>query len=369
MWNYKQPTEIRFGIGERKALPEIVERFGKRAVLVTDPGVKGYPATAEIIEMLGPDARLFSEVEPNPTVSSVDKLAETINAHSADVVIALGGGSALDCAKAASSVAVQGGPTSRYHSGGEKLDERHLPLIALPTTAGTGSEVTPIAVLDDPEKGVKTPLIHDNFFPRVALIDPELTFTMPPKVTAATGFDALAHAIEGYWSKNHQPICDLMALEAVRLFFRHFPLVLDNPGNREAREGMSMTALLGGLAFQLPKNAAVHACSYPLSSKYHLPHGVACAMTLDHFVRFNSEEMGERGVALAQSAGFKDMDALADAIASLKSQSGLATTLREAGVAEGEIDALVQASFHPVMNNNPRQVRAEELKQLYLQML
>lgn len=369
MWNYRQPTEIRFGAGERQALPEVVARFGKRPILVTDPGIKGFPTTAEIIGMLGPDAQLFSEVEPNPTVSSVDKLAETMNAHSADVVIALGGGSALDCAKAACSVAVQGGPASRYHSGGEKLDSRHIPLIAIPTTAGTGSEVTPVSVLDDPEKSIKSPLVHDNFYPDVALIDPELTLTMPPQVTAATGFDALAHAIEGYWSKNHQPICDLMALEAVRLFFRHFPLVLEDPSNREAREGMSMTALLGGLAFQLPRTAGVHACSYPLSSKYHLPHGVACAMTLDHFVRFNSEEMGDRGVALARSAGLRDMEALADAIAALKVRSGLATTLREAGVAEGEIDALVQASFHPVMNNNPREVCAEDLKQLYLQML
>ena len=130
-----------------------------------------------------------------------------------------------------------------------------------------------------------------------------------------------------------------------------------------------MTALLGGLAFQLPKNAAVHACSYPLSSKYHLPHGVACAMTLDHFVRFNSEEMGDRGIALARAAGLNDMSALADAIADLKSRSGLVTTLREAGVSEQDLDGLVQASFHPVMNNNPRQVSAEDLKQLYLQML
>jgi alcohol dehydrogenase len=192
---------------------------------------------------------------------------------------------------------------------------------------------------------------------------------MPALVTAATGFDALSHAIEGYWSKNHQPICDLMALETVRLFFRHFPTVLNDPTDREAREGMSMAALLGGLAFQLPKNAAVHACSYPLSSKYHLPHGVACAMTLDHFVRFNGEAMGERGVALALAGGFANMAALADAIADLKSRSGLIVTLREAGVSEGELDGLVLASFHPIMNNNPRQVCAEDLRQLYVQML
>ena len=369
MWNYKQPTEIRFGIGERKALPEVVARFGKRPVLVTDPGIRDLPATKEILEALGPDAWLFSEVEPNPTVSSVDNLAKIINAHDADVVIALGGGSSLDCAKAACSVAAQGGSARKYHSEGSAFDSRHFPLIAVPTTAGTGSEVTPISVLDDPEKGIKAPLAHDNFFPKVAVVDPELTLTMPKHVTAATGFDALAHAIEGYWSKNHQPICDLMALETVRLFFKHFPVVLNGGSDLEAREGMSMTALLGGLAFQLPKNAAVHACSYPLSSKYHLPHGVVCAMTLDHFVRFNSSAMEDRGIALAEAANMKDMFALADAIADLKSRSGLLTSLREVHIREEDLDDLVQASFHPIMSNNPREVTPEDLKWLYLQML
>ncbi|MBP6964926.1 MAG: iron-containing alcohol dehydrogenase [Armatimonadetes bacterium] len=369
MWTYKQPTEIRFGTGERKALPEVVARLGKRPIVVTDTGIRGLPTTAEIIEMLGPDTPVFSEVEPNPTVSSVDRLAETINARSSDVVVALGGGSALDCAKAACSVALQGVPTRRYHSEGAVFDSRRLPLIAMPTTAGTGSEVTPVSVLDDPEKGVKAPVVHDNFYPSVAVVDPELTLTMPAHVTAATGFDALSHAIEGYWSKNHQPICDLMALEAAGLFFKHFPNVLTDGSNLEAREGMSKVALLAGLAFQLPRTASVHACSYPLSSEYHLPHGVACAMTLDHFVRFNGDAMGERGVALARAGGFADMPALADAIAGLKSRSGLVTNLSEAGVTEGELDALVQASFHPIMNNNPRRVCAEDLRQLYVQML
>ncbi len=369
MWNYRQPTEIWFGIGQRMALPDVVARFGKRPILVTDASILGLPMTAEILDLLGAGTPVFPEVEPNPTVTSVDRLAEMTNAQSADVVVALGGGSALDCAKAACSVAVQGGPTRKYHSEGAVLDSRHLPLIAIPTTAGTGSEVTPISVLDDPEKGVKAPIAHDSFFPKAALVDPELTFTMPAHVTAATGFDALAHAIEGYWSRNHQPICDLMALETVRLFFRHFPEVLDDPTDREAREGMSTAALLGGLAFQQPKNAAVHACSYPLSSRYHLPHGAACAMTLDHFVGFNGEVMGERGVALARAGGFADMPALADAIAGLKIRSGLITTLREAGVSDDELDGLVQASFHPIMNNNPRPVSAGELKQLYKKML
>lgn len=369
MWNYRQPTEIMFGVGTRKRLPEIAAKFGGRPVLVTDAGLRNMAMTVETLELLGPNALLFAEVEPNPTVGTVDKLAELIRKNGVDVVVALGGGSSLDCAKAASSVACQEGSIRSYHSEGKTLDSRHLPLIAVPTTAGTGSEVTPISVLDDSEKGIKAPLAHDNFYPRLAIIDPELTLTMPRHVTAMTGLDALSHAIEGYWSKNHQPVCDLMALKSIEQIFAHLPAVLEDGSDIEARTGMSMAALLGGLAFQMPKNAAVHACSFPLSNKYHMPHGSACAFTLDHFARFNAPAMGDRGIALAKAAGFDDMYALADAIAQLKIKAGLPCTLGEVGISEADLDDLVQGSFHPIMNNNPRQVTAADLKTLYLQML
>lgn len=365
MWTYTQPTEISFGVGARKSLPEIAARFGSRSVLVTDCALCELPMVAETLNALGDGAVMFSNVEPNPQVTSVDALAELLVSHGAEVCVAVGGGSSLDCAKAACSVALQGGPTRKYHSEGVALGLEHLPLIAIPTTAGTGSEVTPISVLDDPLKNIKAPLTHPNFFPKVALIDPELTLTKPRTVTASTGLDALAHAIEGYWSKNHQPICDTLAKEAVRLVFEHLPRVLEDGSDLAAREGMSLAALLGGLAFQLPKNAAVHACSFPLSSDYHLAHGTACAMTLDLFCRYNAPAMGERGGALAAAGRFKSMEALADGIAHIKANSGLPTRLREIGVTEAELDSIVEGSFHPLMNNNPRPITPEVLRELY----
>jgi len=368
-WRYRQPTEIIFGRGERAQLPDLVARFDGPAVLVTDRVLADLPIIADLRERLGEGVPIFAEVEPNPTVSMVDALAEVLRANGATVAVAAGGGSSLDCAKAACSVALQDGSARGYHSEGAALDARHLPLIALPTTAGTGSEVTPIAVLDDPEKGVKAPLVHDNLFPTVALVDPELTVSMPRPVTASTGFDALAHAIEGYWSRNHQPMCDLFALEAVRLVFRHLERVLADGADLEAREGMSMAALLGGLAFQAPKNAAVHACSFPFSATYHLPHGTACALTLDHFIRFNGPDLGERGRALARAAGCADMVQLADEVARMKAEAGLPTTLGEVGVTAEDIDALVEASFHPLMDNNPREVTPAALAGIYRNML
>jgi alcohol dehydrogenase len=368
MWTWKQPTVIHSGAGSRARISEIAESLGSRPVLVSDAVLRDLPVTGEIIGLLGEDVRTFFEVPANPTVAAVDALAALIRGEDRDVVIALGGGSSLDCAKAAASIAVQGGSAREYHSEGRKLDGRHVPLVALPTTAGTGSEVTPISVLDDTEKGIKGPIVHDNFFPDAALLDAETHVTMPPYVTACTGLDALSHAIEGYWSKNHQPICDVLAKEAVRLVFRFLPRAFEAGDDIEAREGMSLAALLGGLAFQLPKNAAVHACSFPLSSRYHLPHGAACAMTLDHFMRFNAPALGERGIALALAAGFEDMNAMADAVAALKKHFGVACCLRDAGVEAAELDGLTEASFHPLMDNNPREVTPAELRSLYADM-
>ncbi|HPO14169.1 MAG TPA: iron-containing alcohol dehydrogenase family protein [Candidatus Hydrogenedentes bacterium] len=368
-WLYRQPTEIRFGCGIRQELGGVAASLGKRTVLVTDRTLVKQDTTLEVIHHLGGNTPVFSDIEPNPTVHSVDLLAGVIRQEGSDVVVALGGGSSLDCAKAAASIALQGTPARAYHSEGKTLDARHLPVITIPTTAGTGSEVTPIAVLDDPEKSIKAPLVHDNFFPKVALVDPELTVTMPKFVTACTGLDALAHAVEGYWSRNHQPICDLMAREAAGLVFRHLPSALADGGDLGAREGMSLAALLGGLAFQLPKNAAVHACSFPLSNRYHLAHGLACAMTLDWFIRFNTPVLGGRGLALARAAGFNDLDAMADAVATLKRQALLPLRLSEAGAKIEEVDSLVEASFHPLMKNNPREVTASDLRSLYLEIM
>lgn len=368
-WIYQQPTRIHFGPGGREKIPELAGALGQRPVLVTDRALRQLDSVAALVRALGPAASIFSNVEPNPTVAAVDALVKLIGEEQADVLVAVGGGSALDCAKAAGAIARQGGTARQYHSEGRTFDTRRLPLIAVPTTAGTGSEVTPIAVLDDTEKKIKAPLAHPSLFPTVAVIDPELTVSMPKQVTASSGLDALSHALEGYWSKNHQPICDLLACEAARLVFQHLPTAFNEPQNLVAREGMCRAALLGGMAFHLPKNAAVHACSFPLSSRYHLPHGAACAMTLDSFIRFNASALGERGTTLARAAGFTDLLALADAVAALKKIVGLPARLREIGVTAAELDGLVEASFHPLMNNNPRPVSPAELRVLYAEIL
>lgn len=362
-WNFKIPVDIHFGSGCVKQLGELA--VGRQTVLVTDAGLRGLDFVKGIEQQLTL-AAVFSDVSPNPTVANVDALAAVLRDTQAQTVVALGGGSVMDCAKAACCLAKTDEPSVRaFHTEGKKFDGERISLIAVPTTAGTGSEVTPFAVLDDTEKGVKGPIASDLFYPSAAIIDPQLTVSLPKHITAATGLDALSHAMEGYWSKNHQPTCDLLAKEAARLIFENLPKVYENPSDLDARGAMSYAALLAGMAFQLPKNAMVHACSFPLSSRYHLPHGVACAFTLEFALQLNSSARDGRMEDFAQTCGFASIQEMGAAIRKLKSDGGLPCTLKEAGIPSEGIDELVKESFHPLMNNNPVEVTADHLRQMY----
>lgn len=365
LWTFKLPTAVTFGGGCVAQLPQIASAWGNRPLLVADRDLVKLPPFARVREVL-PGAPVFSDVTPDPSVASVDALAAQLRDGGHDVVIAVGGGSAMDCAKAAACLAVGDMPSIRaVHSEGAPLGAARLPLIAVPTTAGTGSEVTPFAVLSDTEKQVKGPIAGDALYPVHAVVDPELTHSLPLKVTLVTGLDALSHAIEGYWSRNHQPICDVMAIEAARLICANLKRVAQQPGDSEARAAMSYAATLGGAAFQLPKNAMVHACSYPLSARYHMAHGAACAFTLEEAIRFNAPVMGERMTAFLRGAGLADAEALIALIRELKQIGGLPCTLREAGIPEAEIPILARESFHPLIRNNPRRMTESDLIGMY----
>jgi alcohol dehydrogenase len=313
-----------------------------------------------------PGIPVFSDVTPDPTVGSVDALAARLRTQRHGVVVAVGGGSAMDCAKAAAALAAGNLASIRaVHSGGVRLGSERLPLIAVPTTAGTGSEVTPFAVLNDPEKQIKGPIAGDALYPIHAVVDPELTYSLPRQVTVVTGLDALSHAIEGYWSQGHQPICDLLAIEAARLICQHLRRAAQQPDDAQARAGMSHAATLAGAAFQLPKNAMVHACSFPLSTRYHLPHGAACALTLEEAIRFNAPVMGERMTVFLRGIGLADAEDLIALVRELKQLGGLPCTLREAGIPPEDIPQLARESFHPLMRNNPRSMTEDDLIAMY----
>jgi len=365
MWTFHLPTKIVFGAGSAASLSSMPEISGRRAVVVTDPVIGKLSAIQALVKKLAPVA-VFDDVRPNPTVVNVDSLSALLRKEKAEVVVAIGGGSSLDCAKAAAFLAKTEDASIRvYHSEGKPIDKQGLPLLTVPTTAGTGSEVTPISVLDDEEKNVKAPMASPWFYPVCAVVDSELTLSVPLSVTAATALDSLSHSIEGYWSKNHQPICDALAKEAAKTIFENLPKVYDNLGDPAARDQLSYAALIAGVAFQMPKNAIMHACSYPLSNRAHLAHGAACAFTMESSIRLNASYMNGRMEEFATACGFSSIDKMIAQITVLKKRGGLPCTLKDAGISPDLVETLIKESFHPVIKNNPKEVTVEDLQQIY----
>ena len=357
---YAQPVKIRFGEGCFDKLGELLDELGvQRAVLVS--GRHFAPQAERMTAADGRFAAAFCAVEQNPQLSGVEETVRLCREHGADAVIGIGGGSAMDTAKYAAAVAPNAGDAVDYYRGRRSFDAKsRLTIIAVPTTAGTGSEVTQVSVIScgDEKKTTNDPA----FMPTAAVVDPLLTLGVPPRTTMNTGLDAIAHAIEGYWSKNHQPITDVLAIEAVRLALANLEKAFRDGSDRDARGAMSFASLLAGLSFAQPKTAACHACSYPLSERYHLPHGEACAFTLDSFIRLNADERLEK---LARGAGAKDCAELAVRIRALKELAGLRCRLSELA---GDVDAADLAAAclaHPLMNNNPRRFTQDELAAMF----
>lgn len=349
-----QPT-ILFGRGKVKELGEICrQKKWKNGILVCDPLFEKNGLADEVIRYSdGLLCSKFSDITPNPTVQNVDDCSRIMQQNGVDFVVALGGGSSMDCAKAASVICGKGNSTRYYHSEGGTIEGKGIPLIAIPTTAGTGSEVTNVAVLTDTEKNCKKPLAHDSMYAQIALIDPELTASVPPQVVASTGLDVLSHALEAYWSLKHQPICDACAIYAAKLVFENLFTAYSEPDNMDAKEQMCVASVMAGIAFSLPKTAASHACSFPLTNTYKIPHGEACAFTLDYLLLLNAEAEDKRLTTFAQMVGFSTVEEMAAEIARMKKTMKMRTTLAAAGIKKEDLESLAKACKHPNMDNNP----------------
>lgn len=370
-WDYAQPVAIRFGKGRATEVNDVAASMGlHNGLLVTTPSfVRNGQAQRLVDASDGMLTTVFSQFSPNPDVTEVDACATAIKANGCEFVVALGGGSAMDLAKAAASICMGDESIAQYHGTGKTLPGEHLPLIALPTTAGTGSEVTCVSVLTDRALGKKAPIVSDGFYPSVAIVDPELTYSVPPYVTACTGMDVLSQAIEGFWSKGHQPICDACALHAAKLVFQYLPIAAAHPDDEaayiEAREKMCEASIIAGLAFTLPKTTSSHACSFPLTNLYGIPHGEACALTLDYFARINQDAQGGRVQEFARALGFANASAMADAIYKLKASLGLRTDLSDLSLGDEQIAELVRISRHPNLYNNPVEISDDMLDAMY----
>lgn len=371
-WNFSLPVKIYFGTDKINELPEIIKEFGyERGVLVCSNTLKKNGVADKIIENCnGIIVDVFSDIRPNPTTDNVNACVKVLRESNADFAVALGGGSPMDCCKAACAIAKGDDVIESYHTGGKSINAHEvIPMLAVATTSGTGSEITNISVLTDLSKNVKSTMNDPLMYPKAAIVDPRLTISVPPKVTASTGLDVLAHALESFWSVLHQPICEACAVHATRLVFKWLHKAYSEPENLEAREKMAEASIVAGVAFSNPRTAGSHACSFPLTNLYGVPHGEACAMTLDYFTRFNAEAENGRLHDFARDCGFSDAYQMADAITDLKRQMGMAMTLTEIGVkTDEEIETLTKMSMTPLMERNIIPLSYEDIKNMYLNM-
>lgn len=344
-FEYCMPSKIVFRHGAANDIKNYIQ--GDHVLIISDPFLYKN-GTAEKIGSHLTDCQVayFSDVEPNPSCESVDAAAQVARELGAQTVIGIGGGSSMDVSKIVSCLVTNEGSIYDYYSGGTRtLAPRQTRLICIPTTAGTGSEVTNVGVFTNRKTHIKMPMVDHQFWPDVSMLDPELTVTLPAPITASTGMDAFCHAIEAYWNKDSQPICDSLAKEAMKLILANIKCAYDHPSDREARGHMHLASLLAGIAFSQTRTTGIHAVSFPLTTEYGASHGIACAITLPAFIRISAEKAKDKVTALAHELGYDSIDALADGIEALMVSMKMPVRLHELGVREEAIPHIAQVGL------------------------
>lgn len=372
-----------FGPGSRRELPEVIARLGKKkALVVTDKGLIQFGVAKQVTDILDEASlpyEIFAEVKPNPTVSNVKAGIEAFKAASADYLIAIGGGSAMDTAKAIGIVinnpefddivSLEGCAPTRNKS---------VPMIALPTTAGTAAETTINYVIIDEQKQKKMVCVDPNDIPAVAIIDAELMYSLPRGLTAATGMDALTHAIEGFITKGAWAMSDMFELEAIRMISHHLPTAVEEPKNVAARDGMAVAQYIAGMAFSNVGLGLVHGMAHPMGSLFDVPHGVANALLLPTIMEFNRPAAMHKYPQIAQAMGV-DISGMTDeqaavaaveAVRNLAIRVGIPQHLTELGITETDIPALAEQALADVCTpGNPRDVTLDDIVALYRSVL
>ena len=365
------PTAIRFGAGARKEVAQhLRERGLKRPLVVTDKALGALPVLAEFrTHLAGLEVAVFAGVFGNPTASQVMAGAAAFKAHRADCVIGFGGGAALDVAKVVGIAATHEGHIIEYawdHPQVRSIDQELPYFVALPTTAGTGSEVGRSAVISEDDTHLKRIVFSPKVLARIVFADPELTLALPPHVTAATGMDALTHNIESYLSPAYHPLCDGIALEGTRIAARALLRAVNEPSNLEARSDMMMASMMGAIAFQKDLGA-VHSCAHALGAVCDLHHGLANALMIDTVLAWNYEAAPEKFAELAHvckvSGGGEEF---VPWLRALKYRAGISGKLEAHGVRREQIPRLVEIAVADICHQtNPRSCTAADFERLF----
>lgn len=369
-----------FGPGAREVLPQEIKRLGlHKAFVATDKDLIKFGVADKVLKVLenaGIPYEIFSEIKPNPTVSNVKAGVEAFAKSGADFILAIGGGSSIDTSKAigiitnnpdfSDVVSLEGVAPTRKKS---------VPIIALPTTAGTAAEVTINYVITDEENHKKMVCVDPNDIPAVAIVDPELMYSMPKGLTAATGMDALTHAIESYITPGAWAMSDMFELKAIEMIAQNLKAAVDNGKDVVAREAMSQAQYIAGMGFSNVGLGIVHSMAHPLGAFYDTPHGVANALLLPYVMEYNAESpaapkyiniakaMGVDTTGMSEAEGVK---AAIEAVKALSLSIGIPQKLHEINVKEEDIPALAVAAFNDVCTGgNPRPTSVEDIEALY----
>jgi len=376
------PRRVHCKDGAVKDIPEFINDMGKKsALIITDPFMAATPLVTEIIEDLkknGTAVHIFSNIGPNPVAAAVHEAAAYMKEVKPDVIIAVGGGSPIDAAKVANVVYTHGGTANDYDiaiGGIVKIKPILLPLIAVPTTAGTGTEVTMVGVITDVERKTKFGVLSPLLIPDVAVLDPQATVSMPPGLTANTGIDALTHCIECYTSNRDFPPAQGLAIEGIRMISRNLRKAVSNGKDVEARQAMLLASMMAGTAFSLGGLGVCHAMAHQLSAFFNMPHGMANAILLPHVMEYNLEVAEDKFVDIAIALGGdirgksqKEAARMAlDLVKQLAADVGAPKYLDDGGAEKDKIPGMVERAMldNPILQN-PKKPTEEDVANIYL---
>lgn len=369
-----QPSTIEFGVGKIDTLKDHLSGCRRIFFLIDAPILNTVDPSVREIRENGAEILVSTDVVPEPPIESLENLLAPVKAFDPDAVVGIGGGSTMDLAKLA-AVLFTGDQRTEEIIGIGNVAGRSVKLITAPTTSGTGSEVTPIAVLTDAAAGLKKGVVSPRIVPDVAIVDPALTTGMPPALTAATGMDAMTHCIEAYTNRFAHPVIDMIALEGIRLMAAHLETAVKDGGNIDARTAMALGSLYGGLCLGPVNTAAVHALAYPLGGTFKIPHGVSNSVLLPFVMRFNLPACTARYADVAKAMGIDDGgvtdEALAEktimAIRDLSQRCGIPGGIRELDIPESAIPDMAKAAMdvQRLLGNNPREVRLKDAEAIY----
>lgn len=377
-FTFKSPTEIVFGSGSIKQIPGKVEEMASNHVfVVTDSGVKVAGILGKVVKLLE-EAKIqytiFDKINKEPTIQLLEEALNELKKSGAQVVLGLGGGSSMDTAKAAAILVKNPGTVINYLKGKESFKNPGLPVIAVPTTAGTGSELTRFAVFTGIEIKTKYSFGDYKIMAKYAILDPELTLTLPPKMTAGTGMDALTHAIESYVNYAAHPISEPMAMHAIKLVAKSLRKAVAKGDNLKAREDMLMASALAAIAFSSTRVGIVHATSQPAGAHFSIPHGISNAIMLPYVMEYNLIGNPERYIEIAIAFGehvesLTPMEAAAKSVKAVRDlirDIGITERLSNYGVKESDLDMLAdEALTSPNIPLNPRYPSKQDIIDIY----